>query len=1184
MMMVLKSRVLRPSILFMLLVFSFLMICGTANATTYTGGGPRSFEDYYPANYSAYVTMGNPNTNVLLSQVTYTDGNPVYYSSIGSKTARKVTGDSSSQNYLYLNLDDTFAERSKTWIEHPRINLNIWYYDDGSSGDTFFVQYDSLAGGAYKTLATITKQGTNVWKNQVLSITDHKFSNGQNAGADLRIGSTTAGKHVYIHQVTAQIPPQTYAASSILGTVNTQDKISMNTFTDGTAPVSSGLSQSARYVSNGSASNLYMYFNLLDSFAWNAANVRDIRIMAEYYDDAAGNLFSVQYSSTAGGSYKETAAVVGTGSNTWKLYTIPISDANFDNSQNAGSDFRIVAKKATGNVNFHRISVYVTPGQYVKPYTTNFTGTSFNSATDRIVYTSLFYWYDRYSWSHFLDSGKDILQNHPPAPILATYSGFDPTFWQNELTDMIYAGVNVAGLCYWGNESEMDQWSTISLPALVTALNNMTALGQTPPKIGLFLDTNSLGIDHPGWSGRGGPLGGLVTQYEMETVYKMVKDFYSMIPPQYWARVDGKVWFSTYDQGGKTPIDYANIFQYVNTRFQADFGLQLYIAPETTWGYDSRMLHDAHDYWGSANNVKGFGGLDTSIGGAGSAVNNTATSVNSGGHPIIIADPNGDRFTSQLKGVLYSGRKMIDLSNWNEMHEGSNLNRTVEDGTRNLDIAHNLLTGLQTYTYDIQGAASPDAVGGQVFTRVTDGIYFWWVLNHTLPVGSYKVFVRAHGFNRNVSVNQVNMDTGTTVKTLNTVINSNDFTYFTLQDYYVGTIDYDGTYNLRLADWSNSSIHMDEVYLVPSYEGYKYQDLSGTVDTKAVGGQAKTLAAPGSYVWWVLNKTIYPDNYRVYIRAKGTGTVNLLQVNSDTGTTIKSMPVSINSTGYQEYFAGFFSFDGSYNLRLSDFSPTGLSVDTIHLDPHYTNFPLSPQTVWGNFTDDPVDAKSLMGHVKAADVSGNYMWGPFQRRILPNEYNFYARTTGAAKAHTFGVYNSETNTNMYLNGYTANTNNAYADYYAGSFNYNNSYNLLLTDFGTAGGYMDFYALVPKKDEMLAYQDVGNTNDANPAIVGGKVMTLAAPGSYTWWVLGKSMPAGTYSVYVTVKGTGNFGGYQVNEDTSTTIKNVSVAINSPTDYEDHYVMDITYDGTYNLRLSDYSTAGLNVDMIYIVRKF
>ncbi|MCD9020373.1 hypothetical protein [Cohnella silvisoli] len=1183
-----KHSAYRHFFTFLLLLAGVLVFAGLAYALPFTGGGPKSFEDYYPVDYSAHITMGSPNnSSVLLTQKSFTDGQPVYFSNIGGKTAKRLSGSNANEQYMYLDIDDSFALRSKTWIEHPRVEIDFWFYDDGTPGDTFFIQYDSLGSGAYKNATVVTKSGTNKWKNVSVSLVDHNFNNSQNGGSDFRIGVTAAGKHVYIHQVVVQIPPQTYTASSILGNPNTEDKVYMNTFTDGTAPVSSGLSQSARYVSKDSASTQYMYFDLRNSFKWNAAAKRDLRVTVEYYDNAAGNLFAVQYSSTAGGAYKETATVQGTGSNQWKLYTIPISDASFTNAQNAASDFRLVAKKATGNVNIHRVNVYITPGEYVKPYITDFTGPTFQSATDRIVYTSFFYWYDVYSHAHMNESGKDILQNHPPDAVMATYSKYDPQFWKNELQDMIDTGVDIAGLCYWGSESEMGKWSIVGLPAMVTALDNLTAEGKTPPRIGLFFDTNSLRSDYPGYSNRGhednGVQKGLTTQYELEDLYKKVKDFYSMIPPQYWARVDGKVWFSTYEQGNQSPIDYDNVFSYINTRFQADFGLELFLAPETMWGYNSNMEYDVHDYWGSANNVLGFGGLDSAVGGVGSGANNTATSVNSGGHPIIIPDPNGERLTSQLKGALYSGRKIIDLSNWNEMHEGGNLNRTKEAGTRNLDIIKGLLTNLQTYVYDIQGSPYRDAIGGQVFTRSTDGTYFWWDLNRTLPAGTYKVFVRAHGYNRNVTVNQVNEDTGTTVKSMNVKINSNDLTYYTLQDYYVGKIDYDGTYDLRLADWSNGSIIMDEVYLVPSYEGFKYYDLGGTADTAAVGGGAATRTSAGSYLWWELNKDLNPNKFRVYVRAKGTGTFNLLQGNKDAGTTIKSMAVPVNSTGYKEYFAGFISYDGTYNLRLADWSPAGLHVDEVHLEPHFTNFPLSPNTVWGNYTDDPADPKTIFGHAKPADVSGNYMWGPYQRRFLPNIYNFYARTTGSGIGHSFGVSNMETSQNMYLNSYTTDTNNAYADYYAGTFSYNNSYNLLLSDFGAAGGYMDFYAAVPKKDEILTYLDVGNTNDANPGIVGGKVMTLASDGIYSWWALGTRLPAGNYGVYVTVKGTGNFTEHQFNEDTNTVIATGTAAVNSPTDYIDQYVMDIAYDGTYNLRLTDWSNAGLRVDMVYLIRR-
>lgn len=837
-------------------LFILLTAC-VAYATAYTGGGPRSFEEYYPTDYSTWCTMGDPNTNVNLSQVIYSDGNPDYYSNIGGKPARMLDGSNSSKYYLYMNLDDTFAQRAKTWIEHPRVWVDIWYYDDGTVGDTFFVQYDSTSN-AYANAVTVNMTGSNKWKNCNFSLVDYNFNNRENGGSDLRIGSTTAGKHVYINQVVIRIPEQAYTTSSILGSTNTEDKIYwVNYSPDGQAPAASGYSQSGRYMSRSSSSTYYMYFDLRECFAWTAANKRNLNITVEYYDDFAGDLFTLQYSSTGNGSYKDGGKVTGTNSGTWKLYTLHLKDANFNNSQNGGADFRFYCERTSGNMVFHRVNVYVTPGGNIAPYITDFSGISFNSATDRIVYTSFFNWYDTYSGLHMYGAdGKDVSTFHPLDSELSTYSTFEPVFWKREFEDMIYAGINVAGICYWGSETEMWRWSISGLSAMVTALDQLTAEGKTPPKIALFYDTSSLRMDYPGWSGWGQdipPNGsvqkGLTTQYELQDFYKKIKDFYSVIPPQYWARIDNKVMVTLYNQSNQYPIDFDNIFSYANTQFQNDFGgLQLYFAPNTTWGYAGNMEYDVHDYWGAANNVIGMGGINGAIGGVGPAVDTTGSNGNSGGRVLIVPDENGERFRRQLKGALYAGRRIIDFCDWNEIHEGSNICETKEYGKKYIDISRDLLTNLQTYTYDIQGTSFKDAVGGQALNRTTDGIYFWWVLNKTLPVGTYKVFVRAHGYNKSMSVHQVNTDSGQNVKILYGNINSNDTNNFTLQDYYLGNIEYDGTYNLRFSDWSNSGIDMDLVYLVPAYEGYKYVDCGGAVDNKAVGGQATYRDTVGSYV------------------------------------------------------------------------------------------------------------------------------------------------------------------------------------------------------------------------------------------------------------------------------------------------------------------------------------------------
>lgn len=132
------------------------------------------------------------------------------------------------------------------------------------------------------------------------------------------------------------------------------------------------------------------------------------------------------------------------------------------------------------------------------------------------------------------------------------------------------------------------------------------------------------------------------------------------------------------------------------------------------------------------------------------------------------------------------------------------------------------------------------------------------------------------------------------------------------------------------------------------------------------------------------------------------------------GQTLKSMPVILDDPdNYKEYFVGMFQFDGTYNLRLADYSSSGMFVDTIYLQPNLTNFPQSGLAIWANYQDDTDDIKALFGKTKAASSDGNYMWAENERGYLPEIYNVYSRLRGNGISHNFYFVNAETNQTVY---------------------------------------------------------------------------------------------------------------------------------------------------------------------------
>ncbi|MBC7237126.1 MAG: beta-galactosidase [Chloroflexi bacterium] len=102
------------------------------------------------------------------------------------------TDETSGNRYMWFKIDDHYINGGPV-----EVTILVRYFDRGY--DTWQLHYDAV-GNPYKVAGTITKTNSNTWKDARFTLTDARFANGQQGGADFRIDSMGDGNE-YIHFV-----------------------------------------------------------------------------------------------------------------------------------------------------------------------------------------------------------------------------------------------------------------------------------------------------------------------------------------------------------------------------------------------------------------------------------------------------------------------------------------------------------------------------------------------------------------------------------------------------------------------------------------------------------------------------------------------------------------------------------------------------------------------------------------------------------------------------------------------------------------------------------------------------------------------------------------------------------------------------------------------------------------------
>jgi len=312
------------------------------------------------------------------------------------------------------------------------------------------------------------------------------------------------------------------------------------------------------------------------------------------------------------------------------------------------------------------------PGEFFPVKASEHQGAGSFKRGEPVVGTSYFYWYDIDSRAHIVNhDGTDALTTHPADMAGISYKSVD--WHKRQLRDIMDAGIDFLMLVYWGVPGRYDGWSFVGLPPLVEAHTALEKEGLKPPAIGLFYDTSILQ-----WNGYNADGSNYhvdtSTDFGREWFYTAIRDFWSVIPPAKWARVDGRPIIFLYEAAFVKAQDPERQFAHVKKRFHEDFGVEPFLVKSSGWKGEA----DATYSWGGA--VSGPI-IFRDVIALGPGYDHSAVP---GRQPLIVDRKDGQTYIDRWTKVLQLDPKrrpwMVHVETWNEWHEGTDIANSREYG------------------------------------------------------------------------------------------------------------------------------------------------------------------------------------------------------------------------------------------------------------------------------------------------------------------------------------------------------------------------------------------------------------------------------------------------------------------------------------------------------------------------
>lgn len=294
-----------------------------------------------------------------------------------------------------------------------------------------------------------------------------------------------------------------------------------------------------------------------------------------------------------------------------------------------------------------------------------------------LVATHYFFWY-RWPDQHFNQPGapgREGHYHHLAQPEKVSYE--DPEWHAGEFAAMRSAGIDVALPVYWGAPGAHDRpglsFSRAGMAPMVAALQQ---LGERGVRLGMFYDTSTLSNDIRGAS-PGGVLTDLTSPAGQELFCGTVLEYFEMIPPELWARIDDRPLVVLYVSAFASAWD-EQLGAVLAERFEKRFpGERPYLVADASWG---EIGQDRTTSWGAA-----LGGPKLYPGVAQIGPGYNDTPVPERNTPVRDRE-DGNYYRHSWRAALLHQPELVLIETWNEMHEGTDICPTIETGSKYLDL------------------------------------------------------------------------------------------------------------------------------------------------------------------------------------------------------------------------------------------------------------------------------------------------------------------------------------------------------------------------------------------------------------------------------------------------------------------------------------------------------------------
>jgi len=332
------------------ILFRMLMVAGLAFALAAGCGKKPSVPPNYAASNEVRILLGKVNREFGLRQALWDKD--------GATTPQVIKGQpcqahkhlpQHADGFIYFTVDPAFKQQNCSTV---RIYVD---YFDATQG-SFDIQYNGHYGRTTKFepyMSTPKKElqrHTLAWETAEFRLKNVSFENAQNGNADFRIRIWTPEFYVsrvrVVREDAVEKDPQSGTLSSVsilLGKTNQEQGLTqVGDAEDGRTLAAEQGGQECRKLANTRDWG-FLYFAIDPAFK--TANPMTAVAEVEYFDGDRG-LMQVNYDQTGDmeGAYRLCPnRVLLQGSHTWKTATFVMRNAAFENSQNAGADFRIWA-------------------------------------------------------------------------------------------------------------------------------------------------------------------------------------------------------------------------------------------------------------------------------------------------------------------------------------------------------------------------------------------------------------------------------------------------------------------------------------------------------------------------------------------------------------------------------------------------------------------------------------------------------------------------------------------------------------------------------------------------------------------------------------------------------------------------------------------------------------------------